>query len=95
MENDKTNIQALMFPENDVSQKHCIVDDYKLGEYAKAYIYDWAEVILDLYDSGKERHRKQIVDQLYAENFELNEIREALKDVSATLDSWVEQTMKV
>lgn len=80
-----TNVQASMCPEDDVSQEHCTVDDYKQEELARACIYQCAEVIMELYDSARERNAKQIVGLLHAENHELNFIRETQKDVSPCL----------
>lgn len=42
----------------------------------------WAKVISELYDGGRERHKKPIVGLLYVANFELNGIRKPLKDDS-------------
>lgn len=79
-DNDSTHVQALI-PEDDVLPKHCTVDHCKQEEHARASIYDWAMVILELYNSDKERHLKGIVALLHAENFGLNGIQETLNVV--------------
>lgn len=43
------------------SQDNCIIDDYILKESVKLCIYGWDEVILELYDSGRERLAKKLL----------------------------------
>lgn len=85
VKNDVTDIKALMSLESDMLQKHYIVDDYMQGEHQRAFICDLAEVMSKLYASGRERHAKQIIGLLRAKNFELNWLRETLKEVFAQL----------
>lgn len=59
-----TYVQVLMRPKDDASPEYPIVDGYMQEEHAKSCFYDWSEVILDLYDSGRERLAKRIVDLL-------------------------------
>lgn len=87
MGNDITDVQALLFSENDLSREYRIVAECKQGEHARVCICDWAEAKSKQYDSGRKRHAKQIVDLVRAENFELNGIPETLKDVSACVPS--------
>lgn len=55
-------------------------------KYARAYVYDWVEVNLsEVYDSDRERHTKEIGDLLLQKKFQLNGIRETLKNHSACL----------
>lgn len=55
-----------------MSREHSIVDDYMQEEYVRPCVNNWANVILELHDSGKEMHAKQIVKLLHAEIFELD-----------------------
>lgn len=50
-------------------QEHLIVEDYKQEEHTKAFIYDRAEVVLELFGSSREKNVRQIIDQLHAKNF--------------------------
>lgn len=75
------DVKAMMCLRNDALREYCIVDDFKQENRAGAYIYDWAQILSELYDSSKEKLAKQIVDLLHAENFELNGIQDTLKDV--------------
>lgn len=79
------SVPALFCPEDDVWRKYLIIVDYMQEEHARACIYDRAEVISELYDSGRERHAKKIVALLHAETFQLNGIRETLNDVPACI----------
>lgn len=45
VENDVINIQALMHPEDDLSQENRISDSYMQEEPARSCIYDRAEVM--------------------------------------------------
>lgn len=72
-------------PANDVSQEHRILDDYEQEENLTACIYGWAEVVSELYDSGREGHTKKIVSRVHTENVKLNRIRKTLKSDSACL----------
>lgn len=78
-----TNIQALMRAEDYLLREHLIVNDNMQEDDARVCVYDWAEFISELHDSGRERHMKRIVDQLHAENFDLNEPQGILNDFSA------------
>lgn len=64
---------------------HRLVKDCEQEENARARIYDRAEVLLELHESGRERPAKQIVSLLHAENFRLNGVRETLKDAPARI----------
>lgn len=54
--------KALIFPNVDVSGAHCSVNHYMLEDHAGAVVYDWVDVVSELYVNGKYRHAKQIVD---------------------------------
>lgn len=57
MSNERRQIWA----ENDMSQKHRIVEDRKREGNARACIYDQAEFILKLYEAYRERYVKKVV----------------------------------
>lgn len=86
LEYDTTNVQCSMWAENEVSQEHCIVDGCRQEGNAGVQIYDWAKVISEQYDIGRERHKKRIIALLNAENFGLNGTWKTLKDVPACFD---------
>lgn len=66
-----TDVQALLCSENESWQEQLIVVDYMQEEHARVFILVWAEVISELSDDGGERHGKQIVGLLPADNFGL------------------------
>lgn len=66
-------------------RKPRIVGDRKQKEHAKALINEWAKIRLELYDWGREMLAKLIVDLLHNKNFEPNEIRQTLVDISTYL----------
>lgn len=82
MESDKNYLQTLMYPEENISRAHRIVDDYGQEKHARAHVNDWAKVILILYDSGRVRQKNELVDILHAENIELKKTQKTPKDVS-------------
>lgn len=85
MKHDMTNVQDAMCAKADMQREHRIVEDCKLEAHARIWIYVWAEIITEMYVRGRERPAKRMADLLHAENSELNEIRETLKDFSACL----------
>lgn len=85
LEKEMIDIQVLMCPKDKLSWEPRIVDDYKQEKYTKACIYDWVHVILELYDIGRERYARQIVDLLHTKNIELNKIQVRLKDIFACI----------
>lgn len=80
---DMTYVQAAMFPEDGVWRKHRIIPGYMQKEHASSSAFDRAEVILELYNIGQERHARQTAALLHAENFERTGVQKMLKDVSA------------
>lgn len=79
----------------DPSREHRILEDCKPEEHTRSRTYSWAELISELYRSGRERHSKRIVGMIHAENFEQDAIQETLKDVSTCLLSSVRRVVKV
>lgn len=51
----------------------------------KDWILDLAEIVLELYYGGRERHTKRVIAPLHAESFGLRGIQETLKDVPACI----------
>lgn len=74
-----------MSTEGDVSRQHPIVTDFEREENGRAFLYDWVEVILKLFNSGREMYAKQIFALLYAEIFGRNGKWDLLKDVPACI----------
>lgn len=70
-------------------QTHRIVNDYMQEKHASSCVYDWANVISKLYDSGRERQVNRSVALLLAANFEPNGIQETLKDVEDVLKNQI------
>lgn len=85
LKNGTTKVQGPMCEMDDVSRQHRIVADITQSENARACIYDWVEVIFDLYGSGKAKHAINIVHLPIGKYFELNMIQESLKDLSVCL----------
>lgn len=84
-ENKMISLHDLMCLEHGEAREHHIVEECKPDEHAKPCIYGWAEIILDLYDSGRERPAKRIVVTHQSKRFELDLMRQTLKDASASL----------
>lgn len=61
MENDLTSTQSSIYAEDAVSQDHRIVEHCKQEEHVRACIFNWAEVISELYDIGSESHVKRLL----------------------------------
>lgn len=55
-------------------REHCSFEDRKQSEHTRALIRDWADFTLELYDSGRKRRAKRVIDLLHEGNFALNEI---------------------
>lgn len=85
VKNDMTYVQAIMCPEDGLPREHRIVVDCVRKEHAIACICYRAEVLMEPYERDRKRQATQIVDLLQAKYFELNEIRETLKAVSARI----------
>lgn len=83
VEYDIANVQGAMCAEEALLREYRIVEDSGQVVKARAWIYDWVEVISKLYNSGSERYVKRVVVLPHAENFGLNGILEKLKNVSA------------
>lgn len=82
MENNMTNVQSPISAENEVWREYRIVEDCKQQEDTRAFIYGSAKVMMDLYNSGRERRAKRIANLLHEENVELSRIRETMMDIS-------------
>lgn len=85
MWNETINEQISMCVEDGVTREHHFVDGYMQNEHARPCIYDWAEVILELYDSCRVRHVKQIFVLLYAEKFERDGMWGTLQNLHACI----------
>lgn len=85
VQNEITDEKALIFSADALSRELNIVEQYRLKEHARACIYDRAKAMLELFDCGREKHAKQIVDLLHVEKFKLSEVWATQKDVPAFL----------
>lgn len=68
---------------NSVSRGTRIVDDYMQKNPAKAFVFDWNEVISELHESGREGHAKQSLTYCLQNVLELSGMRKTLQDVFA------------
>lgn len=80
MKYEMNHIQGAMGADDNVSREHFIVESCRQESNEGACIYGLVEIISKVYNSAKERHKKEIVALLHVENFEVNGIREAFKD---------------
>lgn len=74
-----------MDADNNVWWKHQIEDAHAQGYHKRACNYSWERVISELYNSGRGKHNKPIVNLLRAENVEVRGKREKQKDFYACI----------
>lgn len=65
-----TNIKGSVCAKDVLLREHCIAQNCKQNKKARACIFDWAEVILELSDSRRKMQAEQIVFLLHAKDFE-------------------------